>query len=210
MNDESASAPAAGPGDPQLPPSDAAAAPPPASEAPAPTPTPAVAIDDNSPAARRRRRIFIQTKKKAEFVHDVLVNLDMLIYAEICFMYYHEYAPPPMLLLPHMLTPSPQLLILPLPHPLHNATSLPLPRPQAPPFPRPTPLHPRHPLYKRSLRLPAHRHRAPFRVRVNTRVPARRDNSRFHWAAGDVYESVVGGIGYPDTGAAVSHAGCAC
>ncbi|KAL5346921.1 hypothetical protein ACLOAV_008064 [Pseudogymnoascus australis] len=110
MNDESASAPA-GPGDPQPPPSnDAAAAPPPASEAPAPTPSPAIAsADDNSPAARRRRRIFIQTKKKAEFIHDILVNLDMLIYAELCLMYYHEYAP---LFLPlylpiteHLLTP---------------------------------------------------------------------------------------------------------
>jgi hypothetical protein len=28
-------------------------------------------------------------------VHDILVNLDMLIYAEICLMYYHEYAPLP-------------------------------------------------------------------------------------------------------------------
>ncbi|OBT89150.1 hypothetical protein VE02_01659 [Pseudogymnoascus sp. 03VT05] len=93
MNDESASAPAAGPGDPQPPPSDDAAA---AAETPAATPPPGAAgIDDNSPAARRRRRIFIQTKKKAEFIHDILVNLDMLIYAELCFMYYNEYYPPP-------------------------------------------------------------------------------------------------------------------
>ncbi|KFY24233.1 hypothetical protein V493_05358 [Pseudogymnoascus sp. VKM F-4281 (FW-2241)] len=97
MNDESASAPA-GPGDPHPSPIDAAAAPPPVSETPAPAPTPspalaAAGIDDNSPAARRRRRIFIQTKKKAEFIHDILVNLDMLIYAELCFMYYHEYVP---------------------------------------------------------------------------------------------------------------------
>ncbi|OBT45376.1 hypothetical protein VE00_04037 [Pseudogymnoascus sp. WSF 3629] len=89
MNDESASAPAAGPGDPQPPPpSNNAAA---AAETPAATPPPAAAgIDDNSPAARRRRRIFIQTKKKAEFIHDILVNLDMLIYAELCFMYYND------------------------------------------------------------------------------------------------------------------------
>ncbi|OAF61439.1 hypothetical protein VC83_02195 [Pseudogymnoascus destructans] len=90
MNDESASAPDAGPADPQLPPSNDAAAATPATT-PAATPPPAVAgIDDNSPAARRRRRIFIQTKKKAEFIHDILVNLDVLIYAELCFMYYND------------------------------------------------------------------------------------------------------------------------
>lgn len=95
MNDESASAPA-GPGDTQPPPSnDTTATPPPAPATPA-----TASVDDNSPAARRRRRIFIQTKKKAEFIHDILVNLDMLIYAELCFMYYHEYVPPQPLNLP--------------------------------------------------------------------------------------------------------------
>ncbi|KFY98125.1 hypothetical protein V498_01678 [Pseudogymnoascus sp. VKM F-4517 (FW-2822)] len=125
MNDESESAPA-GPGDPQPPPSnDAAAAPPPASEAPAPTPSPAIAsTDDNSPAARRRRRIFIQTKKKAEFIHDILVNLDMLIYAELCLMYYHDCS-----FLRLLMRSITQLVFL---SPAAKAPTIPGPRPYIP------------------------------------------------------------------------------
>lgn len=40
-----------------------------------------------------RKRFAAQTKRKAEFIHDIMFNLDILIYAEVCVLYYMEYAP---------------------------------------------------------------------------------------------------------------------
>lgn len=39
---------------------------------------------------RIRERIATQTKRKAEFIHDIMFNLDILIYAELCVLYYME------------------------------------------------------------------------------------------------------------------------
>lgn len=92
MNNDSSSAAEAGPGAPRPPPVDAA---------PAPSVSPAAqssSNDDDGPEARLRKRTTIQTKKRSEFIHDIAVNLDMLIYAELCYMYYLECVlshPPP-------------------------------------------------------------------------------------------------------------------
>jgi len=48
------------------------------------------ANNEETPQGRLRKRIFAQTKRKAEFVHDIIVNLDMLIYAELCALYYMD------------------------------------------------------------------------------------------------------------------------
>lgn len=54
---------------------------------------PTVAIDPPNGENRHsslRKRVLAQTKKKADFVNDIMQNLDMLIYAELCIMYYLE------------------------------------------------------------------------------------------------------------------------
>lgn len=38
-----------------------------------------------------KERVLEQTKKKVEFLGHILSNLDMLIYAELCCLYYMEY-----------------------------------------------------------------------------------------------------------------------
>ena len=38
-----------------------------------------------------RKRFAIQTQRKADFIHDIMFNLDILIYAEICVLYYMEW-----------------------------------------------------------------------------------------------------------------------
>ena len=43
-----------------------------------------------SAKARVRDRVAAQTKRKAEFIHDIMFNLDILIYAELCVLYYME------------------------------------------------------------------------------------------------------------------------
>jgi hypothetical protein len=48
------------------------------------------AVEDD-PQTRIAKRILAQTKRKAEFVQDVIFNLDLLIYAELCVLYYTEY-----------------------------------------------------------------------------------------------------------------------
>jgi len=49
--------------------------------------------NDDSAKAQIRKRIAAQTKRRAEFIHDIMFNLDILIYAELCVLYYMEYAP---------------------------------------------------------------------------------------------------------------------
>ena len=44
----------------------------------------------DSTQARLRKRFVTQIKRKAEFIHDIMFNLDTLIYAEICVLYYME------------------------------------------------------------------------------------------------------------------------
>lgn len=86
MNDDPSPSPATaarGPR-PQAGADDAPAVAPPAEE-------PSNGNEDDSPEARLRRRTVIQTRKKSEFIHDITVNLDMLIYAELSFMYSLEY-----------------------------------------------------------------------------------------------------------------------
>jgi hypothetical protein len=36
------------------------------------------------------KRILAQTKRKSEFIHDMMFNLDLLIYAELCVLYSKE------------------------------------------------------------------------------------------------------------------------
>lgn len=45
---------------------------------------------EESPEKRIQKRVYAQTKRKAEFVHDIIINLDMIIYAELCILYYLE------------------------------------------------------------------------------------------------------------------------
>jgi hypothetical protein len=45
-----------------------------------------------SARAQIRKRFAAQTKRRAEFIHDIMFNLDILIYAELCVLYYMEYA----------------------------------------------------------------------------------------------------------------------
>ena len=47
----------------------------------------------DSAKAQIRKRFAAQTKRRAEFIHDLMFNLDILIYAELCVLYYMEYAP---------------------------------------------------------------------------------------------------------------------
>jgi hypothetical protein len=48
------------------------------------------ASDADNALARRRKRFATQIKRKAEFIHDIMFNLDLLIYAELCALYYME------------------------------------------------------------------------------------------------------------------------
>jgi hypothetical protein len=43
--------------------------------------------NEQSPAQKRAQA---QTKKKYEFVNTLMTNLDVLIYAELCILYYME------------------------------------------------------------------------------------------------------------------------
>jgi hypothetical protein len=45
---------------------------------------------EEGPQAKIGKRILAQTKRKSEFVHDMIFNLDLLIYAELCVLYYTE------------------------------------------------------------------------------------------------------------------------
>jgi hypothetical protein len=45
---------------------------------------------EESPQARLTKRILAQSKRKSEFFHDMMFNLDVLIYAELCILYYAE------------------------------------------------------------------------------------------------------------------------
>ncbi len=53
--------------------------------------------DDDSPQLRARKRFreiaSQQRRKKAEFVDSIMLNLDLLVYVEICILYYMEYVP---------------------------------------------------------------------------------------------------------------------
>lgn len=49
--------------------------------------------DGESAKAQIRKRVATQTKRKAECIHDIMFNLDILIYAELCVLYYMEYVP---------------------------------------------------------------------------------------------------------------------
>jgi len=42
-----------------------------------------------------QKRILLQAKKRSEFTGLLMNNLDMLIYVELCVMYYMEYASSP-------------------------------------------------------------------------------------------------------------------
>ncbi len=48
--------------------------------------------NEQSPAVKRAQA---QTKKKFEFVGGLLNSLDMIIYLELCIVYYMECVPPP-------------------------------------------------------------------------------------------------------------------
>ena len=52
----------------------------------------AASSNGDSVQGRLRKRFAAQTKRKAEFIHDIMFNLDILVYAEICVLYYLEYA----------------------------------------------------------------------------------------------------------------------
>src|SRR5271167_20282 len=44
-----------------------------------------------SAQSKMRKRLLLQTKRKADIIHEIMFNLDILIYAEICVLYYMEY-----------------------------------------------------------------------------------------------------------------------
>ncbi len=46
--------------------------------------------ESESAKTRIRDRVAVQAKRKAEFIHDIMFNLDILIYAELCVLYYME------------------------------------------------------------------------------------------------------------------------
>ena len=46
--------------------------------------------DEQTPA---QKRLQAQTKKKHEFITGLMNNLDILIYVELCILYYMEYEP---------------------------------------------------------------------------------------------------------------------
>lgn len=48
--------------------------------------------NDESVKVQTRKIFAAQTKRRAEFIHDIMFNLDILIYAELCVLYYMEYA----------------------------------------------------------------------------------------------------------------------
>lgn len=55
----------------------------------------AAGIDNNGEGAQKtqtqlRERLLAQTRRKADFVNDIMLNLDILIYAELCILYYME------------------------------------------------------------------------------------------------------------------------
>jgi hypothetical protein len=52
-------------------------------------PSPAPQQNVQTPA---QKRAHAQTKKKYEFVNGLMTHLDVLIYAELCVVYYMEYA----------------------------------------------------------------------------------------------------------------------
>jgi len=54
-------------------------------------PTP-IQQDERTPAQKRAEA---QTKKKFDFISNLMTNLDMTIYVELCILYYMEYAAPP-------------------------------------------------------------------------------------------------------------------
>ena len=45
--------------------------------------------DERTPAQKRAEA---QTKKKFDFISNLMANLDMTIYVELCIIYYMEYA----------------------------------------------------------------------------------------------------------------------
>jgi hypothetical protein len=48
------------------------------------------AANNETPQERLRKRILAQSRKKADFIHDILANLNTLICAELCYLYYLE------------------------------------------------------------------------------------------------------------------------
>jgi hypothetical protein len=56
----------------------------------APTSDDPVASTAASPA---QKKVVAQTKKRYEFVNGLMTNLDVLVYVELCVVYYMEYVP---------------------------------------------------------------------------------------------------------------------
>jgi len=50
----------------------------------------AEAGDDNVQPTPLRMRLYVQAKKKSELLQEIMVNLDILIYAELCIVYYMD------------------------------------------------------------------------------------------------------------------------
>jgi hypothetical protein len=50
--------------------------------------------EDSNAQELRQRRYATQIKRKADFINNVMFNLDLLIYAELCALYYMEYVVP--------------------------------------------------------------------------------------------------------------------
>ncbi|KAI9745227.1 MAG: hypothetical protein M1818_001505 [Claussenomyces sp. TS43310] len=48
---------------------------------------PAHASDNEAPPIDLREHVLAQVKKKADFINDIMLNLDLLIYAELCIIY---------------------------------------------------------------------------------------------------------------------------
>jgi hypothetical protein len=51
----------------------------------------APAVEQRPQQTRAQKRAEAQVKKKYEFVNSLMSNLDVLIYAELCILYYMEY-----------------------------------------------------------------------------------------------------------------------
>ena len=71
--------------------------PPPATTSSNPTSETVESVVHNTPAhevkTSAQKRAQAQAKKRNEFLAGLLDNLDMLIYMELCVLYYMEYAP---------------------------------------------------------------------------------------------------------------------
>ena len=108
----------------------------------------AVRSQDVQPESPAKKRAVAQTKKKFEFINNLTLHLDILIYAELCILYYMEFVALPMKYCNRIYTKGGlQLLALPPPPARCQSNDVPITQTEIPPNSSPTP-----PLYWRNFR----------------------------------------------------------